>query len=91
MRSIRLTNYRAMMFGVTFALAATSVAVAQSRVVLPAGTVIFVGRSALTKPFDAKVPSGLTPKRDEEGYLIVAKGDRIVGARSKCHPSAIYR
>ena len=42
MRSIGLTNYRAMIFGVTFALAATSVAVAQSRVVLPAGTVIVV-------------------------------------------------
>jgi hypothetical protein len=53
---------------------------------LPAGAVIFVGRSALTKPFDAKIPSGLTPRRDEEGYLILAKGDRLLLAGNEAAP-----
>src|SRR5947209_8485123 len=53
---------------------------------LPAGTVIFVGRSALTKPFDAKIPSGLTPRRDEEGYVIFAKGDRLLLAGNEAAP-----
>ncbi len=54
--------------------------------VLPAGTVIFVGRSALTKPFDAKIPSGLTPKRHDEGYVIFAKGDRLLLAGNEEAP-----
>ena len=53
---------------------------------LPAGTVIFVGHSALTKPFDAKIPSGLTPQCDEEGYLILAKGDRLLLAGNEAAP-----
>jgi hypothetical protein len=32
----------------------------------PAGNAVLVGCSALTKPFDAKIPSGLTPARNEE-------------------------
>jgi hypothetical protein len=44
----------------------------------PAGPLVLVGRSALTKPFDTKIPSGLTPERNEEGLLILCKGDRLV-------------
>jgi hypothetical protein len=44
----------------------------------PGGTLILVGKSALTRPFDAKVPSGLTPRREEEGLLILGKGNRLV-------------
>jgi hypothetical protein len=44
----------------------------------PAGNVILVGRSALTKPFDAKIPSGLTSARAEEGLLILCQGKRLV-------------
>jgi hypothetical protein len=53
---------------------------------LPAGTVIFVGKSALTKPFDAKIPSGLTAQRDEEGFVILAKGDRLLLAGNEAEP-----
>jgi hypothetical protein len=44
----------------------------------PAGTLILVGRSSLTKPWDGQIPAGLTPQREEEGFLLVAKGDRVV-------------
>jgi hypothetical protein len=44
----------------------------------PAGPLVFVGRSALTKLFDAKIPSGRTPERNEEGFLILCQGDRLV-------------
>lgn len=44
----------------------------------PAGTLILVGRSALTRDFDAQIPSGLTPARDEEGYVMITKGDRLL-------------
>src|SRR5262249_14163762 len=53
---------------------------------LPTGTVIFVGRSAQTKPLDAKIPSGLTSKRDEEGYLIVARGNQLLLAGNEAEP-----
>jgi hypothetical protein len=46
--------------------------------VVPAGPLVLVGRSALTKPFDAKIPSGLTPERNEEGLLILCQGDKLV-------------
>jgi hypothetical protein len=52
----------------------------------PAGTCVLVGRSALTKPFDARIPSGLTPGRDEEGFLLLCKGDRIVLAGNDAGP-----
>jgi hypothetical protein len=45
---------------------------------VPAGVLILVGRSALTKPFDAQIPSGLTPTRDEEGYLMLSQGNRLL-------------
>jgi hypothetical protein len=53
----------------------------------PAGTLVLVGRSALTKPFDAKIPSGLTPARDEEGFVILCQGNRLVLAGND---AAIY-
>jgi Domain of unknown function (DUF4838) len=52
----------------------------------PQGPLILVGRSALTKDFDAKIPSGLTPQRAEEGFLILAKGDRLVLAGNDAAP-----
>src|SRR4051812_44466697 len=39
----------------------------------PQGTLILVGRSALTRPLDARIPAGLTPQRNEEGFLLLAK------------------
>jgi len=42
------------------------------------GPLILVGKSALTKVFDARIPSGKTPTCDEEGYAIIAKGDRLI-------------
>jgi hypothetical protein len=44
----------------------------------PAGDAVLVGRSALTKALDAKIPSGLTPARNEEGYLIFCQGNRLL-------------
>ena len=44
----------------------------------PAGALILVGRSALTKEFDSTIPAGMTPTRDEEGYAIIARGNRLV-------------
>jgi hypothetical protein len=42
------------------------------------GPAILVGRSKHTQPFDGKIPAGLTPQRDEEGFVILCKGDRLV-------------
>jgi len=42
------------------------------------GNVILVGKSAATKAHDAKIPAGVTSKREEEGYLILAKGNTLV-------------
>src|SRR5260370_41180810 len=44
----------------------------------PAGNVIMVGRSALSKAFDAKIPAGLTPARAEEGFIIMCQGNRLL-------------
>lgn len=52
----------------------------------PTGTLILVGKSALTKALDAKIPSGLTPQRAEEGYVILAKGDRLLLAGNDAGP-----
>lgn len=52
----------------------------------PQGTLILVGRSALTKPLDAQIPSGLTPQRAEEGFLILAKGNQLVLAGNDALP-----
>ncbi len=52
----------------------------------PQGTLILVGKSALTRDLDAKVPSGLTPQRAEEGFVILAKGDRLLLAGNDAAP-----
>ncbi|MBI4027412.1 MAG: DUF4838 domain-containing protein [Verrucomicrobia bacterium] len=39
---------------------------------------ILVGRSALTKEFDSKIPSGLTPSRREESFLVLCKDERLL-------------
>jgi len=44
----------------------------------PEGVVILVGRNDLTKPFDKKIPDGLTEARAEEGLLIMCQGRRLV-------------
>jgi hypothetical protein len=44
----------------------------------PEGFLILVGRSELTKPFDKKIPDGLTPDRNEEGLLILCQGNQLV-------------
>src|SRR5690349_9806463 len=44
----------------------------------PGGAVILVGKSALTRALDDKVPAGVTPQREEEGFVILAKGDRLL-------------
>lgn len=44
----------------------------------PAGPVVLVGKSALTASWNDRIPTGLTPARDEEGLLILAKGDRLL-------------
>jgi hypothetical protein len=42
------------------------------------GNLILVGRSNYTKPFDKKIPSGLTPVREEEGFVIIVQDNIIV-------------
>jgi hypothetical protein len=52
----------------------------------PGGAVVLVGRSALTREFDSKIPTGLTPTRDEEGCVIITKGDRLLLAGNDAPP-----
>ena len=42
-----------------------------------AKTRILVGRGKLTAKYDAGIPSGLTPLREEEGYAIFTDGDTL--------------
>jgi hypothetical protein len=44
----------------------------------PGGTVILVGKSALTQPLNDKIPSGLTPSRREEGFVVLTKGNHLL-------------
>ncbi|MEK7858934.1 MAG: DUF4838 domain-containing protein [Elusimicrobiota bacterium] len=44
----------------------------------PRGAVILVGRSALTRPLDGRIPSGLTPRRREEGFVAILDGDQLL-------------
>jgi hypothetical protein len=44
----------------------------------PGGVLILVGKSKLTRPWDAKIPAGLTPARQEEGLLILCQGNRLL-------------
>jgi hypothetical protein len=43
----------------------------------PAGPVVLVGKSALTRPED-RIPSGATPNCEEEGFVLLGKGDRLL-------------
>lgn len=43
-----------------------------------AGPVVLVGASKSTEPLKLNIPSGLTSNRMEEGYIISARGDRLV-------------
>lgn len=42
------------------------------------GAVILIGASDRTIKLGLKVPAGITPERDEEGYLLLARGDVLV-------------
>jgi len=42
------------------------------------GAAILVGRSALTEAMNTGIPSGLTPARREEGFIVRCSGDRLV-------------
>jgi len=42
------------------------------------GNSIQVGRSSLTKAYDAKIPSGQTADRNEEGYVMIATDNWLV-------------
>jgi len=44
----------------------------------PNGALILVGRSRLTEAMHVGVPSGLTPARREEGFVIVCRDGRLV-------------
>lgn len=44
----------------------------------PGGPLILVGKSRLTQSMKDKIPSGLTPSRREEAFLIFCKGDRLI-------------
>ena len=47
---------------------------------------VIVGRCAAADALGANVPSGLTPARREEGFLILAKGDRLLLAGNDAGP-----
>lgn len=52
----------------------------------PSGACIYVGRSALTDALRVEIPGGLTPARHEEGFVISAKGDRLLLAGNDAGP-----
>ena len=54
--------------------------------VIPDGPRILVGHSKLTAKYEAKIPSGLTNTRDEEGYAILTDGDTLVLAGNEAGP-----
>lgn len=53
---------------------------------VPTGPRVLVGRSVLTAKYDAKIPSGLTNQREEEGYAIFTDGDTLVLAGNDAGP-----
>ena len=53
---------------------------------IPDGPRILVGRSKHTEPFDARIPTGLTPLREEEGYAILTDGDTLLLAGNDALP-----
>lgn len=52
----------------------------------PQGTLILVGKSALSDTLRAPIPAGLTGARREEGFLILCKGDRLLLAGNDAGP-----
>jgi hypothetical protein len=44
----------------------------------PEGFVILLGKSALTKDYADKIPSGVTSSRNEEGFTILAQGNTLL-------------
>ncbi len=52
----------------------------------PVGAAILVGRSLQTAEFEARIPSGLTPLREEEGYAILCQGQKLVLAGNDAGP-----
>lgn len=52
----------------------------------PSGTLVLVGKSRLTDAVGVKTPSGLTGGRRDEGFVIAAKGDRLVLAGNNDGP-----
>lgn len=42
------------------------------------GNLILIGRSKYTRQFDKRIPSGLTPTRDEEGFVIITHGNILL-------------
>ncbi|MDO8472861.1 MAG: DUF4838 domain-containing protein, partial [Dehalococcoidia bacterium] len=44
----------------------------------PQGPLALVGRSKLADAMGVHIPSGVTPAREEEGFVIVCKGDRLL-------------
>lgn len=52
----------------------------------PKGALILVGRSRLTGKMGMEIPSGLTPARREEGFVIACRGDRLLLAGNDAGP-----
>jgi hypothetical protein len=52
----------------------------------PPGPLILVGRSALTEDLPVAIPSGLTPARREEGFVIWCQGPRLLLAGNDAGP-----
>ena len=50
------------------------------------GPVILVGSSTKTERFKNKIPSGLTPDRREEGFVILCQGDTLLLAGNDAGP-----
>ncbi|HEV7839609.1 MAG TPA: peptidoglycan-binding protein, partial [Gemmatimonadaceae bacterium] len=91
MRLIRTNKYRAAVSGFALAFVAASSASAQSRVVLPAGTVIIVRTTAPLQSATAK--TGQTFETNVEGsvgvdeYTVIPAGSRIRGVVSLATPA----
>ncbi len=52
----------------------------------PVGDLILVGQNKITDAMKVDIPSGLTPARKEEGFLIQSRGDRLVLAGNNDGP-----
>ncbi|MHB0935210.1 MAG: DUF4838 domain-containing protein [Armatimonadota bacterium] len=58
----------------------------------PQGNLVLVGRSALTKDFNDRIPAGQTADRAEEGYAIITRGNRLLlaGNDEPCYHGTEY-